>query len=293
MGYPLSHRERHLIRDSVTVALAGLFLTVSYAQSAELEAGKPKDIGKLSAAAFKPGVMGPWIFYPSDNYQISTEQHPGLLTIRDLESNEDLKEMIGQPLPLSDYSPQWEFEVNLFRSQASKRGFMSPDDRDGCDAIGLNVAITFMDWYVLDREDNQVTSWLPGVANTPGEGHSAGSLIMESYDQTDRINRGRVKKVWAGGESGPQFVEKVPESILSRRPLFLLFRVIDSRHLQMGVKAYAEDHWILTPVCVCPSEIARLGDSCISTYTGLDGAPAYQQFLIDYRHCREGMTGEY
>jgi hypothetical protein len=549
----------------------GLYAVPCQSTSQELEPNKPKDISKFSCVRFQPGKMGPWKFYPSKGYHISTEQHPGLLTIRNIGgAEEDLKGTIGQPLPVSEYPPQWEFEVDVIRSQASKRGFMSTDDRGGCDAIGLNVALTFsepstwpddyskqpkktysfqlysvhllspemgshegkfmvwgdgelgrlgkvtggdgvafpkdrilgdwciptydvgdgqqaggpsstdayfcfrllsstrvlfgvrfsqmhpwftrvldvsdlgeitgvweigpiisgsswiptqwpglkrpldrvetyigfcdfryccdlpdgisienfskdfdvpgnigggyqtefyglltetwshpgyltwtlrggynatgvetvvdygsqvialtdkarkknrqgshyriyfeqpwevelcfiapddnipwnlfMDWYVFDDNDKQVASWAPGIANTPGEGHSVGSLISEPYPPGDKINRGREKKMYAGGDFGPQFAEKVPESVLSHKPLYLLFRVIDSRHLQMGVKADSADKWILTPVWECPYKIASLGDSCISTCTGFDGAPAYQQFLIDYWHCRQGVS---
>jgi hypothetical protein len=568
--YNMRHTTKLFI---VMLVCLDLYVMPCQLQSQELKPNKPKDISKFSSVSLQPGKIGAWKFYPSKGYHISTEQHPGLLTIRNIGgAEEDLKGTIGQPLPLSDYPPQWEFEVNMIRSQASKRGFMSPDDRGGCDAIGLNVALTFsepstwpkdntqkpkktysfqlysvhllspemgshegkfmvwgdgelgrlgkvtggdgvafpkdkimgdwciptydvgdgqqaegpsstdtyfcfrllsstrvlfgvrfsqthpwftreldvsdlgeitgvweigpiisgsswipthwpgfkrpldrvetyigfcdfryccalpegisiehfskdfdvpgnmgggyqtefyglltetwshpgyltwtlrggynatgvetvvdygsqvialsdkarkrdredshyriyfkqpwevelcfiapddsipwnlfMDWYVFDSNDKQVVSWLPGIANIPGQGHSVGSLISESYQSGDKINRGRVKKMCAGGDFGPQFTERVPESVLAHKPLYLLFRVIDSRHLQMGVKADSKDKWILTPVWKCPYEIASLGDSCISTFTGIDGAPAYQQFLIDYWHCREGVSLE-
>ena len=92
------------------------------------------------------------------------------------------------------------------------------------------------------------------------------------------------------GGFGPGFPAGIPKDILDSNPIYLMARVIDSRRLQMGVRAGKDDPWFLTPVYDCGFDIRGFWQNAISMYSGR-GAVDYTQLLIDYWHYREGLSG--
>ncbi len=195
-----------------------------------------------------------------------TWSHPGYLTVT-LGGGNNLAGGAfgpGDPWDLAHYAPPWELEYS----------FIAPDD-----TIPWNIVTGF---GVRNASKSNANSWHPGVANFPGEGHKAGSVQIGKS--------GRAWELYMDTKFGPQFPDGVPEEILSHKPLHVLVRVIDTRRLQMGVKAKPDDPWFLTPVWESPYEIKTMYDHSFSYQTG-KGAPENQQFLIDYFHYRQGLSG--
>ena len=69
-----------------------------------------------------------------------------------------------------------------------------------------------------------------------------------------------------------------------------IIQFVNSRRLQMGVRAGQDDPWFLTPVYDCGFDIRGFWQNAISMYSGR-GAVDYTQLLIDYWHYREGLSG--
>jgi hypothetical protein len=167
----------------------------------------------------------------------------------------------GYKLMFSDHPPPWEIEVC----------FIAPDDTIPWDFL--------MNWTIFDKDENKIGAWTPGMVNIPGEGgkvghvgfHMDGAFVVE-------------------GGFGPSFPNGVPESILSAKPMYMLIRMIDTRRMQMGVKARPEDPWFLSTIYETTEEIAGYGEHAFSFHTW-KGSPAYQKFLIDYWHYRYGISG--
>ena len=59
----------------------------------------------------------------------------------------------------------------------------------------------------------------------------------------------------------------------------------------MGVKAKPEDPWLFSPIYETSYEIGGFGEHAFGFHTG-KGAPAYQQFLVDYWHYRKGLSSD-
>ncbi len=207
-----------------------------------------------------PGFIG---HYWSEFHGHVTEtwSHPGYLTVT-LAGGNNLAGgnfAPGDPISLDHYKPPWEIEMR----------FIPPED-----TYAWSIILGFS-----PRDDEgKSNAWHPGVAYFPGKGHVVGNI------QLGRSGRG-----WENHNDrgfGPQFDGDIPSEIFDQEALYLLVRVIDSRHLQVGIKGNSEDPWFLTPVWESPFEIIKMRDHSLSYQTG-KGAPANQQFLIDYLHYRK------
>ena len=64
------------------------------------------------------GDISPWIFIPDDNIkEISTKEHPGLVTIWQDGKEKDIKGILEEPLKIEDYPLPWEFQLGLVQNQ--------------------------------------------------------------------------------------------------------------------------------------------------------------------------------
>jgi hypothetical protein len=86
---------------------------------------------------------------------------------------------------------------------------------------------------------------------------------------------------------------------MAHRPLYMLWQVIDPRHVRVGFKAGEKDRWYLSKVCDCSGlpggRISKLFNNGFGSGTGRmwggqPGAAAYQRFLIRYVHYRYGLS---
>jgi hypothetical protein len=90
------------------------------------------------------GDISPWVFVPQDNIkEMSTSEHPGLLTIWLGGRGKDIKGITREPIKIGDYRLPWEFKMSLLQNYAAMLGFGAKDQMNY--AIGLNVALTFSD----------------------------------------------------------------------------------------------------------------------------------------------------
>ena len=90
------------------------------------------------------GDISPWMFIPSENVkEISTAEHPGLLTIWQAGKGQDIKGILKGPIKIDDYRLPWDFKMGLLQNYMAMLGVGSKHQMNY--AIGLNVAVTFSD----------------------------------------------------------------------------------------------------------------------------------------------------
>ncbi len=245
----------------------------------------PGQIEHLSRDFNIPGYIGPWQFEFQGAY-FETWSHPGYLTVT-LRGIRNGAGGGGGDFRFTTFPPPWELEVCVI------------PPGDDC---YWNLAQNFSVFSAMPASQigptgdsaGDISAWCPGVAYVPGKGHIAGNIGMgpgvmnvdghlpHSFDKPLNWN--------LEGGFGPGFINGIPESILSSRPLYILCRVIDTKLLQMGVKAKPEDEWFLTPVWESPREMAGFGQQAW-TMTVHPGAHDYHQFRFDYWHFRNGISG--
>jgi len=101
-----------------------------------LPANADKDIRELSQHFTTPlGHVSPWKFHPEDNIKdISTDEHPGMVTLQAGDLGKDLKGLLKDPIRIDDYPLPWEFHLGLAKAFS-----------DSNYAMGLNLVLTFSD----------------------------------------------------------------------------------------------------------------------------------------------------
>jgi hypothetical protein len=222
-----------------------------------------------------PGYIGRRWQVEFDGVSAETWSHPGYLTLTSRGINNYWGGTIGQAdLSLSFYPAPWEFEICV----------RSPDD-----TVPWNIHLGL---GVVDVKGKSRGGWTPGIVNFPGKGRQVGNVsIGNNFTPAGSTSGGQIMgDVQVIDDFGPSFPAGIPKDILDSNPIYLMARVIDSRRLQMGVRARQEDPWFLTPVYECGFEIRGFWQNAISMYSGR-GAVDYTQLLIDYWHYREGLSG--
>ena len=208
-----------------------------------------------------PGTMG---FFQTEFHglQAETWSNPGYLTftMRGVNNYTGGSSTEGTRFQLDKYPLPWEIETC----------FIAPDD---------SVPWDFhMNWTVFDTEGERRGGWRAGVINVPGQGIKAGNVGAAGTQYG-------VESLYIDTSFGPNYTIQPPQSVLSSKPLYLLIRMVDNRHFQMGVKARPEHEWIMTPLYESPFEIGSFGENAFSFFQ-TSGGPAWQQLLIDYWHYR-------
>src|SRR5437899_13107346 len=71
-----------------------------------------QDIRKLNQHFNKPGNdLSPWMFVPQENIkELSTEEHPGLVTLWEAGKGDDIKGLLTDPIRIDDYPLPWQFQ---------------------------------------------------------------------------------------------------------------------------------------------------------------------------------------
>ena len=208
-----------------------------------------------------PGTMG---FFQTEFHGLAAETYsnPGYVTftMRGVNNYTGGSSTEGTRFNINTYPLPWEIETC----------FIAPDD---------SVPWDFhMNWTVFDTAGNRMGGWRPGVVNVPGQGIKAGNVgaVGTGYG---------VSNLYIDTGFGPNYTTQPPQSVLSSKPLYMLIRMVDNRHFQMGVKAQPEDEWIMTPLYESSFVIGSFGENAFSFFQPL-GAPAWQKLLIDYWHYR-------
>jgi hypothetical protein len=194
-----------------------------------------------------------------------TWSHPGYLAIT-LAGGNNLPGgnfAPGDRISLKHYKPPWELEMS----------FVPPSS---------DYPWSIVHGFGPREKDGGSRAWHPGVANFPGKGHEVGNVQIGHSSGRNNWD------TYIDQSFGPHFTEALPEETFKQGEIYLLTRILSTRHLQMGVKGRPDDPWQLTPVWECPYEIDTMWDHSLSYQTG-KGAPANQQYLIDYLHYRQGI----
>jgi len=90
------------------------------------------------------GDISPWMFIPESNIrEMSTREHPGMMTIWEAGNGQDIKGILREPIRINDYRLPWEFQLAMVQNFSAMLGHGAGDQSNY--AIGLNVALTFSD----------------------------------------------------------------------------------------------------------------------------------------------------
>ena len=114
-----------------------------------------KDLRSLNQHFNEPGGdISPWIFIPEDNVkEVSTEESPGLLTVRQVGNGKDIRGILEDPIEINDYPLPWNFHMGLVQNWNALQGVGSPHQMNY--AIGLNLVVTFSDPSVWPKDRTQ------------------------------------------------------------------------------------------------------------------------------------------
>lgn len=214
-----------------------------------------------------PGYLGQWQIQPQSTF-VETYSNPGQLTMTlvGVGAGTGFGPVGGPDLDFETYPPPWEIETC----------FTAPDD-----TIPWNYYLSLPIW---NSQGKLAGFWNPGVKNDPSAGEHAFVNMLRGRSPINVV-----------------FDPKLPASILSSKPLYMLIQVLDRRHFRMAFKGKAEDPWFFSQVFDCSEtlggDVTKLGMATWSTVTGrrwgaAPGAPMYQKFMIDYIHYRYGCTEE-
>ncbi len=195
-----------------------------------------------------------------------TYSNPGYLTLTLLGSGlaTGFGPVDAAPFDLDFYPPPWEKEVC----------FIAPDD-----TVPWNFYLALVAW---GSNFNDFVIFLPGVQNIPGVRHR----FMSGLGGSSPFHPS-----FPGGGN--------PEEILTSKPLYMLFQMVDRDHLRVGFRGALNAPWFFSDVFdVRPAmpggriQWWQLGvwSTSTSVLGGGTGGPAYQKFLVDYVDYRFGLT---
>ncbi len=125
------------------------------------------DIRRLSQHFIeRGGDLSPWMFLPKENIKdLSTAEHPGMLTIWPGERGQDIKGILKDPIRIGDYPLPWEFHLGMVQNFIAWKGL---SEKQINYAMGLNVAVTFSD----------PSTWPKDRSQWPPDTHSMQLLIV-------------------------------------------------------------------------------------------------------------------
>jgi hypothetical protein len=234
-------------------------------------------------------------FYHEAKVMIDYYSHPGYLTATFLGTTDDAWGMcstaIGQLIAIDQHKPFPGYEMEIC--------FIPPED-----SIPWNVYMSSIIMY--DEKGRKVGSenapeslqvrpdynWHPGVQYFPREGRHRFSNNTPEHE-VDPHELVDVK-----------FEHDVPESILSRRPIYMLLQIIDASHVRIGFKADRTTPWYLSKAFDTTTKFGRiskfLAHPCITVNLaagvekgwGVGNYPRCPQVLFDYVHYRHGLSTE-
>lgn len=152
-----------------------------------------QDISDLDQHFNAPGRdFAPWMFVPRDNIkELSTEQHPGLVTIYEAGAGKDLKGILKDPIKIGEYRLPWEFQTSLVQSFNLTAGVGVKTQVNS--AIGLNVALTFSD----------PSTWPADRTRRPPETHELQLLVVHYHVRQARQELGHVDTGRGERSQGP------------------------------------------------------------------------------------------
>jgi len=146
-------------------------------------AGNPgsntNDIRRLSQHFIEPsGDLSPWMFLPKENIKdLSTSEHPGMLTIWPGERGQDIKGILKDPIRISDYPLPWEFHLGMVQNFIAWKGL---SEKQINYAMGLNLAVTFSD----------PSTWPMDRSQSPPDTHSMQLLVVHLGNVGENYRQG-------------------------------------------------------------------------------------------------------
>jgi hypothetical protein len=128
---------------------------------------EPGDIAGLSHHFKTPGGnTGSWMVIPNSNIKrVSTDEHPGLVTIWENGQGQDIKGILADPTALNDYLLPWEFHMGMIHNTRAR---MADTPNQVNYAFGLNIALTYSD----------PSSWPTDRTQQPPNTHSLQLLVV-------------------------------------------------------------------------------------------------------------------
>lgn len=162
----------------------------------------------------------------------------------------------------------------------------------------------FINQVIIDKQGIRRGYWFPGVQNSP---KARCHRYINYYNKSNNALLNKIGRFvqkqhphapWPESVIKVEFVPEVPEYILSAKPLYMLYQVIDPNHVRIGFRAKSKYPWYLSKIFDCSEVsnggIGKIGTFCFGMVAGTDwgcesGSPMYQQFLFDYIYYRKGL----
>jgi hypothetical protein len=212
-----------------------------------------QDISTLDQHFNEPGTdFSPWIFVPRENIkQLSTEEHPGLVTILEAGAGKDIKGILRDPIKIGDYKLPWEFQTSMVQSFNLLAGVGAKTQVNS--AIGLNIALTFAnpEEWPKDRtqrppQTHDFQLLVVHLGSTGEAGTGLPQYSAEPHPETYLVwGRGdlghtamgdwRVPYVWIG--DGAKYAGPASSQLFFRMVL------LSPTQLQVGIKFDASHGW--------------------------------------------------
>ena len=74
------------------------------------------------------GDISPWMFIPGSNIrEMSTREHPGMMTIWEAGNGQDIKGILREPIRINDYRLPWEFQLAMVQNFSAMLGHGAGD----------------------------------------------------------------------------------------------------------------------------------------------------------------------
>lgn len=246
--------RRNFLKQTATLTALG---TLPYPFEADERATKnnaanvapplpPTDIRSLTQHFNQPGGgIEPWIFVPKSNIaEISTEEHPGAVTVRQAGKGADIKGILQKPIGIGDFPLPWEFQMSLLQNPLAVLLGVG-DIRQNNTAIGLNVALTFSD----------PSTWPADRTQRPPDTHDF-QLLVVHLGNTGEFGSGlpqfapyrtpEIHLVWGRGDLAPAlngdwkipyfFQGSMPDAGPASPQVFFRFHLSGPSGFTVGIK---------------------------------------------------------
>jgi hypothetical protein len=207
---------------------------------------QPEDIRKLSQHFTSAnGDILPWMFIPADNIkEISTTEHPGLVTVRQAGRGKDVRGILENPIAIDDYDLPWEFQMSLVQNYMAALLGTGDSNQDNC-AIGFNVALTFSDPALWPKDRTQrppdTHDFQLFVVHLGSTGEFSPGLPQFVHYRSPETylvwGRGDLDASLNGDWKIPYFLQgSMPDGGPASPQIFFRFQLQDPSRLQVGIK---------------------------------------------------------
>jgi hypothetical protein len=160
-------------------------------------------------------------------------------------------------------------------------------------------------FFTLFDEKGVGHLWMPGLENFPGSGVKYINEFVnpKTQERAGASNEANLKDFNIEGRQiiDVHFSKKLPQSILTHKPVFMLVQLLDQYHVRVGFKAHKADPWTFSKPFDTTNLFGKIAKIQLPEFMsnqgnhaelgwGAGNYPNFQQFLIRYVHFRYGSA---